>query len=327
VSGFLLAVAVSGLTACRTSPSVAAYVGDERVTVDELEAAVDERTEDEQVAAFAAQDEAAYTRQVLALLVQEEVHDEAAERYGVDVTDADVRARIEALLGGDDPETVFDQLAQQGIARPDVEETVRQQLVRREIAVSEGRVEEPTDEDLQAQYEQAREGLAEVELGYINVPDQAAADALQARLQADPSQYAAAAAEYAGEFTLPEVAPRPLAEVPGPLTEQVAAASPGTVSSQTVDGVEGLIVTFVGETVYPTLDEIRPQLEQEFTQAADAAGAELVSDVRNDIDVVLNPRYGDLEDTGEIVPGGGGVVQLLEESAAGQGAGGGTAPE
>ena len=41
VSGFLLALAVSGLSACRTSPNVAAYVGDEQVTVAELDAAVD----------------------------------------------------------------------------------------------------------------------------------------------------------------------------------------------------------------------------------------------------------------------------------------------
>jgi hypothetical protein len=36
VTGFLLTVAVSGLSACRTSPTVAAYVGDERVTIAEL---------------------------------------------------------------------------------------------------------------------------------------------------------------------------------------------------------------------------------------------------------------------------------------------------
>ena len=40
-TGFLMAVAVSGLSGCRTSPNVAAYVGDEQVTVAELDAAVD----------------------------------------------------------------------------------------------------------------------------------------------------------------------------------------------------------------------------------------------------------------------------------------------
>ncbi len=327
MSGFLLAVAVTGLTACRTSPGVAAYVGDERVTVAELEAAVDERTADEQIADLAAQDEQAYTRQVFSLLLQGREHDVAAERYGVEVTETDVRDRIEALLGGDDPEAVFDQLAQQGIARADVEEDVRQQLIRREIAVSEGLVQEPTDEELQTRYDEAREGLAEVELGYINVPDQAAADALQTTLQADRGQYAAAAEQYAGPYTSEEITQQPLSEVPGPLAEQVAAAEPNTVAAQPVEGVEGLIVTYVGEKVYPTLEEVRPQLEQEFTQSADAAGAELVAEVREDTTVVVNPRFGTLDENGEVVPGGGGVVELLEETAAGEGAGGGTAPE
>ena len=79
-TGFLLTVAVSGLTACRTSPSVAAYVGDDEVTVTELQSAIDERLTDEAVAAFAETDEDAFTRRVLSLLVQEEVYAEAAER-------------------------------------------------------------------------------------------------------------------------------------------------------------------------------------------------------------------------------------------------------
>lgn len=315
MSGFLLAVAVSGLTACRTSPSVAAYVGDERVTVAELDAAVDERTADEGVAAFAAGSEAEYIRRVLTLLVQEQVHTAAAERYGADVSAADVRSRIEVLIGDDDPDTVYGQLAQQGIARADVFETVRQQLVRREIALAEGEVEEPSEEELQARYEEAREGLAEVRFGYINVPDQAAADELRAALQADPSRYAAAAEQYAGDVTLPELDQRPLAEVPAPLAEQIAGAEPNTAVTLTVPDVPGVLVAFVGETVYPSFEEVRPQLEQEFTQSADAAGMSLVETVQGDLDVVVNPRYGVLQDTGELAaPGGGGVVQLLEES-------------
>ena len=49
-TGFLLAVTVSGLTACRTSPNVAAYVGETQVSVSELESAVEERLTDEAVA-------------------------------------------------------------------------------------------------------------------------------------------------------------------------------------------------------------------------------------------------------------------------------------
>jgi peptidyl-prolyl cis-trans isomerase SurA len=317
VSGFLLAVAVSGLTACRTSPSVAAYVGDEQVTVAELEAAVDARTEDDEIAAFVGDNETEYTRRVLNILVQQQVHTVAAELYGVDVTEADVRSRIDELLGEDDPEAVFSQLAQQGISRSDVFETVRQQLLRREIALAEGEVEEPSEEELRAQYAEAREGLAEVRFGYITVPDQATADTVQAALQADPGRYGAIAAQYPGPTTLAELDQRGLAEVPAPLAEPLATAQPNSAFTLTVDDVQGVIVAFVEGTVYPSFEELRPQLEQESSEAADAAGTSLIDRVREDLDVVINPTYGDLDDTGQIVPGDGGVVQILEDQATG----------
>ena len=313
VSGFLLAVAVSGLTACRTSPSVAAYVGDEQVTVAELDAAVEERTADPDVAAYAAAQEAEFTRRVLNVLVQEEIHSVAAEQYGVEVTDAEVRSRIDELLGDDDPDTVYSQLAQQGISRPDVFETVRQQLLRREIALASGEAEEPSEAELRAQYEEAREAQAQFRFGYITVPDQATADTVQAALQADPSQYGAIAAQYAGPYTLPELEDRGAADIPGPL----ARAGPDGAAQHRVhlpvEEVQGVIVTFVEGTVYPSFEELRPQLEQDSTEAADAAGTALVDDVREDLDVVVNPRYGVLEDTGELVPGDGGVVQIPAE--------------
>jgi hypothetical protein len=323
VSGLLLAVAVSGLTACRTSPSVAAYVGDEQVTVTELEAAVDDRTADEEIAAYVEGNEAEYSRRVLNILVQGQVHTVAAERYGVEVSDAEVRSRIEQLLGDDDPATVYSQLAQQGVSRADVFETVRQQLLRREIALADGELAEPTDEELQAQYEQARVDQAQFRFGYITVPDQATADQVRAALEADPSRYEALATQYSGPYTLPVLEDRGLADIPAPLVEQVQAARPNTVFTLPVEEVEGVIVTLVEGAVYPSLEELRPQLEQEFTQAADAAGTALVDDVRADLDVVVNPRYGVLEDTGELVPGGGGVVQILEDQEAAEAAEGG----
>jgi phage baseplate assembly protein gpV len=324
VSGFLLAVAVSGLTACRTDPSVAAYVGDEQVTVTELEAAVDERTADDEIAAFVEGNEADYTRRVLSLLVQEEVYAVAAERYGVQVTDAQVRARIDELLGEDDPEAVFGQLAQQGISRGDVFETVRQQLVRREIALAEGEVEEPSEEELRAQYDEVKQDQVTYRFGYIVVADQATADAVRAQLEANPAAYADIAAQNPHEFTLPALTEQSIDQVPPPLAEQVTTAAPGTVFTLPVAELEGVIVTLVDGPVYPSFEELRPQLEQEFTDAADAAGTSLVDGVRADLDVVINPRYGVLQDTGELVPGDGGVVQILEDQATG-GAGDGAA--
>lgn len=324
VAGFLLAVAAAGLTGCRTSPNVAAYVGDEEVTAQELEAAIDERLADDEVAAYAEASGEAFTRRVLSLLVQEEVYAVAAERYDVQVSDGEVRARIDELLGDDDPETVYSQLAQQGIGRADVFENVRQQLLRREIAAAEGRAVQLTDEQLQARYEEVRETQAQVRLGYITVPDQATADAIAAQLQADPRSYPAVAAQYAGPYTLPELEDRSPDQVPGPLAEQVAGARPNTAFTLPVEEVQGVIVTFVEGTVYPTLEELRPQLEQEATDATDAAGTELVDEVRADLDVTVNPRYGVLADDGQLNPawGDSGVVDILEDDSTASAPGG-----
>ena len=312
-TGFLLAVAVSGLSACRTSPSVAAYVGDEQISVTELDDAVAERLGDEEIAAYAEADPDTFTRRVLTLLVQEEVYAAAAEQYDVQVSDDDVRARIDELIGDDDPDQVYSQLAQQGISRDDVFENVRQQLVRQELAVAQGKADGTTAEGLRAAYEQARQGATTTRLGYITVPDQATADAVLAQLTADPGSYSTVAAQYPGQTTLPEVEERTPDKIPAPLAAQIAGTEPGTGFTASVPGVEGVIVGFVAP--YPSFEESRPQLEQQAADAASQAGAEVVDDVRKELGVTVNPRYGALED-GKLVAGSGGVVDILEDDAA-----------
>jgi hypothetical protein len=314
LSGFVMTVAVSGLTACRTSPNVAAYVGEEQVSVTELENAVAARLEDPELAAFAEGQQAEFTRRVLSLLVRAEVHDVAAERYGVQVGDDDVRRRIQALLAGANADEEYSKLAQQGVGRADVFETVRQQLVRQEIAEAEGETEAPTEAELRARYEEVREELAQVSFGYITVPDDATAASVIAQLTADPAAYAAVAAQYPSPTTLAALETRGRDQIPAPLAEGIAAAAPNTGFAVPVPEVGGVIVTFVEGPVYPPFEEVRPQLEQESAGAAQEAGGALVDAVREDLGVTVNPRYGVLTD-GELVAGDGGVVDILEEEA------------
>lgn len=319
VSGFLLTVAVSGLTACRTSPNVAAYVGEEQVTVTELDEAVAERLADDAIAEWAAGREDEFTRRVLALLVEEEVHAAAAERYDVRVGDDEVRRRIGVLLGDDDPDAVFERLAvEQGVGRDDVFENVRQQMIRQEIAESEGLAEAAGEAELRARYDEVREGLAQVSFGYITVPDQTVADAVLAQLTADPAAYPGLAAQYAGAYTLPALEDRAPDDVPPPLAEGVAAAAPNTGFTVPIPQAGGVVVTFVAGTVYPEFEEVRPQLEEEAAGQADTAGAELISEVRDDLGITVNPRYGVLEE-GRLVPGDGGVVDILGDEPPAEG--------
>jgi peptidyl-prolyl cis-trans isomerase SurA len=317
-------LAVTGLAGCRTSPTVAAYVGEDRVTVPELEAAVEKRLADPAIAATAEGQEEQFTRRVLTLLVQEEVYTAAAERYDVEVTDDTVRRRIEALLQGRDPGTVYEQLAAQGLSRDDVFENVRQQLVRQEIATAEGLASGLEETDLRARYEQVRGDLAQVQLGYITVPDQPTADAVLAELTADPASYAAVAARYPGQTTLAELQATPPDQVPGPLAEQVAATPPGQGFTLPLPQIGGVVVGFVAGTLEPTFEEVRPQLEQEAVAAVDEQVAAVVGEVRDALDVTVNPRFGVLDED-EIVEADGGVVDILGADT-GPGTGAGTGP-
>jgi peptidyl-prolyl cis-trans isomerase SurA len=303
-------IALVGLAGCRTSPNVAAYVGDSQVSVSELEAAIDQRMEDPAIAAFAETDMDAFTRRVLTGLVEDEVHAAAAERYGVEVSEDEVRDRIGELLGEDDPDQVYAQLAEQGVSPEDVFTSVSQQLTRLRIAESEDLADSLSDEALRARYEEVREDYLEVEFGYITVPQENVAQEVAAALEANPERYAELAERYAGTYTLPQVEARTPEEIPSVLAEQATTAEPGTAFTVPVEETGGIVVGFVVDQTYPPFEELRPELEQEASGAADQAAAELLNEVREDLDVVINPTYGTLED-GSIQPGTSDVVEIL----------------
>jgi peptidyl-prolyl cis-trans isomerase SurA len=310
-----LVAAVVALTGCRTSPNVAAYVGDGQVTVEELQAEVDGRLADPAIAEAAAGSEADYTRQVLTLLLREQVYAAAAQRHGVEVTDAEVDAFVEQALAGQDAEALFAQAAAQGFTREDVLQSARQQLVRRELGAAAGGGGALDEAALRARYEEVRGELEQVELGYLVVPDQATADAVVAELTADPASYPAVAARFPGDVTQPALQPATLAEVPAPLAEGVAAAAPNSGFTVTVPDVPGVVVAFVGQRTTPSFEEVRAQLESEAATGVEEAGAAMVDDVRADIGVTVNPRYGSLEE-GVVQEADGGVVDLLDDGSA-----------
>ena len=315
-TGILLALA---LTSCRSSPDVAAYVGDARVTVTELEQAVDERLRDEDIAQFAESDPAGYTRQVLGFLIEQELLAAVAEEYDVTVDDAAVQARIDELIGGQDPDDLFAQLAQQGVSREDATENIRQQLVLEEL----GETSAPDEEELRERYAEVRDDLAGLEFGVITTPDEAQAEAVLAELTADPAAYPAVAARYPGSSTLPELVRGDPAEIVPVLADQLEAAPPGSGFVQPLEAAGGVVVGFSAGEVTPTFEQARPELEAAAEADAQDAVAARVAEVRDDIDVTVNPHYGVVDEDGRLVPGGGGVVELLDgpEDASGSGPG------
>ena len=302
-------LALVGLAGCRTAPNVAAYVGDNQVTVAELESAVDDRLEDPAIEQVAGEDRETYTRRVLSTLVQDHVHTVAAEKYGVEVTPAQVRDRLDEIFVGQDQDAAYANLASQGLSRQDAFLLIRQQMIRLQIAEQEGMADALSDEALRERYEQSTAEATEIQFGYITVPDERTADQVVAALEADPERYAELADRFAGDYTV-DIQTTPLEQVPGPLAEQAAAAEPGTAFAVPVEETGGIVVGFVGPA--PTFEDLRPRLQQEAEAEVDQQAAPLLGEIREDLDVVVNPRYGDLQDDGQVQPSDSGVVQILE---------------
>ena len=310
----LVAAAVT-LSGCQTDPSVAAYVGDEQVTVAELQSAVDEHLADPAIAEAVGEPGGDFTRQVLTLLLREQVYAEAARQYDVEVTDTELSAFIRQALAGESEDALYAQAAGQGYSREDVRESARQQLLRRELGTATGDAGALDEAALRARYEEVRGDLEQAEVGYFVVPDQATADAALAELTAAPATYPAVAARFPGQNALPQVESTALSEVSGPLAQGITAAAPGTGFTTAVPGVDGVVVVFVASRTTPTFEETRAQLESEAATGVEESGAAVVAEVQDGLSVQVNPRYGALEDD-VVQEADGGVVDLLDDAAA-----------
>jgi peptidyl-prolyl cis-trans isomerase SurA len=162
---------------------------------------------------------------------------------------------------------------------------------------------------LQARYQQVRDSLAEKQFGYITVPDQGTAQTILGQLTANPAVYPSIAARYPGSYTLPALEARTAQEIPSAFASAVAGAAPNSGFVQAVAQV-GVVVVFVGTTVYPTYDEARGQLQQQAASEVDTQAQKLVDKVRNGLNVQVNPRYGVLKN-GAVSEPTGGAVDIL----------------
>ena len=318
LSGFVMTVAVSGLTACRTSPNVAAYVGEEQVSVTELENAVAARLEDPELAAFAEGQQAEFTRRVLSLLVRAEVHDVAAERYGVQVDDDDVRRRIQALLAGATrTRSTASSRSRASAGRTSSRPCGSSWCARRSPRPRARPRRRPRPNCAPGTRRSARSSPRSPS-ATSPFPTRRPPRACSPSSPRTPPPTPRWPRSTRVRRRWPRSRPAARDQIPAPLAEGIAAAAPNTGFSIPVPEVGGVIVTFVEGPVYPPFEEVRPQLEQEAAGAAQEAGGALVDAVREDLGVTVNPRYGVLTD-GELVPGDGGVVDILEEDGRGPG--------
>jgi SurA N-terminal domain len=310
LGGLALALAAVGLAGCRTDPNVAAYVGGDTISVHQLEDAVADRAAEPQMASYVAAHRDTYPRQVLGLLVTDQVYTDAEQHFGVQVGDDAVRTELDQRLAGSDATQQYAAAAAQGYSKQDVFEIIRQQLVRRQIAHVQKLDGALSDSALQAAYQQQLANFTQKQLGTIQTPDQATADAVIAQLNSNPAGYATVAAQHAGDYTTPELQSVPAAQVPSQLQQGVAAAAPNTAFS-IAGPAGGVVVVFVGPTVNTSFQDAKAQLESDASTTVDNAAQQVVSKYRDGLSLTVNPRYGVLGKDGTLSEPTGGAVTLL----------------
>ncbi|MDQ3951453.1 MAG: peptidyl-prolyl cis-trans isomerase [Actinomycetota bacterium] len=253
-------------------------------------------------------DEGALKRQFeqgrLTDLIMRAVLTPAAAERGIEITDEDVRQRIEEFIEAEYEGNLAqyeEELHEQGLTEAQFHDIVHDRLLHdglREKVVGDV---EPTDEDVEEFYEQNRAEFETIRAQHVVVDDRALAQQLAARLQAAPAGevddlFASLARKHSTD--------RRSRTRGGDLGYQARAIFEADLGPEAVDLEEGVVsdplrtrsgwhvVRVVDRRIAP-LDQIRDQIVAQIEgPVQDAAWSEYLHDLFEEADVKVNSRYG-----------------------------------
>ena len=300
----LAAVAVL-LSGCAAFESAAAVVDGQKVEDESFQRLVDFLAADPRFAEqFPGEQGRAekkdLARQVLTFLIHQRVVEAFAQERGIEADDSAVDQRISEQVEQSGGEAAFEQqLRDAGAGRSDVEDLLRGQALRQEVAqvvVSQGIPEQ----EIMQEYEERLTEFTQVHVAHILVGDQA----LAARLadEATPQNFAALAREHSTDTGSAEqggdLGTRPASEFVEPFGSTTLELPIGEVGGP-VQTEFGFHIILVFERTPTPFAEVREQLLGEFGQEFFTSW--LLERVRR-AEVLVNPRYGVFEaKSGEVV--------------------------
>ncbi len=301
------AVVVGALAGCGgpLRSGAAAVVGDTRVPTEQLAQLVDSGLADPAAAEQLGSDRSAYQRDVLSRLIQARVVEEAARRRGVTVTQGDVDREYAAIrdsLGGE--ERLRSQAAAAGLSLDQVRNLARTRALSNALGDALTRDVPVPREALEQAYRGAQDRYDQVRTAHIQVADLAAARRLlpEAR-RLDPAGFAELARtrsqdestrERGGETGLQPRSAFTGAGLPQ-YAEQAFRAEVGDTFA--VPGPQGAYVVRVLERRTVPLAEAEPELRRELlAEQRETAVRELLAATARDLDIAVNPRFGEWSD-------------------------------
>lgn len=197
--GHLGAVGIAaalGLSGCTSSPGAAALVGDSRISVDTLQAAVNRALADPQLAQLAS-DRVGFARQELARLIEDRVVAAAARARGITATPAEVDRTIQQFTqqAGGRP-ALLQQAAQSGIAASELPRVVYSFVLQQKLGDQLVANVQVSDAQLQQAYQQNIDQYDQVRASQILVKSKPLAQRLLATVRAHPDRFATLAKRF-----------------------------------------------------------------------------------------------------------------------------------
>lgn len=303
-----------GLSACTSPSSVVASIGDETITVDEFDKALQAAYDDPIVGEAVKESGEPYKTAYLSQLLQYEVVQKIAADQDIEISQAAIDELADEQFEGASVDMIQQQYAMQGqyLTKDHINMLLTQQYVQAKVGekASGKSLEETTAEAKTALEQQAasQPGLLDNwDVMFVSVTDPAQGQTWVDEINAGTKTIEEVGAEAGpNQDGTPQPSPTSLsgedAQGAGFL-EQMTPLETGDaglleLTDQSMGQVFYVLVQ-VTERTPGDLDELAAtQAEQTFTES----GATAVADASNDIDIEINPRYGKLERPEEGLP-------------------------
>jgi foldase protein PrsA len=296
-----------GASACTSSPGAAALVGDDRISVDTLQAVVSHGLADPQAQQQLGQDRAKFTRDQLGRLINDVLIAKIAAKDGLSASPSDIDQQLSQFAqqaGGE--KQLEQQAAGAGIPAKDLRTFIRFYVLEQKIADHLVAGVSVSDADLQAAYQKNIDKYDQVDSAHILVGSKKLADSILAQVTAKPSSFAALAKRYStdpGSKTKGgELGFQSASALVKPFSDAIFAAKPGTFLE--VHSQFGWHVVHVIAHRKTSLSEVADQLKASILgpKRQELLAAALTAESRK-VGVHVSPRYGQWSSvTGTVVP-------------------------
>lgn len=271
------AVAASGLAIAGCAPvhaGAAATVGNDRISVNQVKSDAATMLADSNSSSKASADQEGLQRSVLSKLIVDNLIGRAAAQKGITVSEADVENTISTNGGSD---AVLNALGSNGqaVAKADLHDFVYYGLLQQKLGD-----ELVKDKTIQTAH-----------LRIIAAADKTSADAALAQVQADPSQFAAAASKYSQDAQSAanggDIGSVPVDQLPEPLKGDLSSKSTGAIFEEVIQS--GYYVIQVVSLDDEPVSGLDSQTSQQYKSQA---VQDYLGQVMKSTSISVSPRYG-----------------------------------